>query len=66
MSYNVFIAGNSRGTCPSCSGVMEIIGNGQTFRCIDCRSAFRIIDGGYTDHELIVSRIKIKGKEATA
>lgn len=63
MIYSILIAGN-RGICPYCSGVMGIIGNGQTFRCIDCGTPFRIVKGGRVENELIIEAIGPEKEDA--
>jgi len=63
MTGEVLLAGDRLGICPACNGVVATIGNGQIFRCIDCKGIYRIIDGGPQENMLIVEFIRPKETE---
>lgn len=57
--YGIYLF-ERKAVCPNCSGMLMAIGEALRYRCIDCKSAFKIVDMGLTENEVVCEQIKRK------
>lgn len=46
--------------CPKCSGMLAATGEDLRYWCIDCKSAFKVVEEGLTDNEAVCEQIERK------
>lgn len=62
LKYNIHFFGMTA-ICPRCSGLLRNTQKIYEYRCIDCKTVFRIVDEGLTDKEAICETDTRLGEE---
>lgn len=52
MRYVVYLHSGRKAVCPKCAGML-VASNGGSYRCVDCGTAFDVLDTGSTDNEVV-------------
>lgn len=52
------IVKKSQAICPTCSGLITRMSQGDYYRCIDCRSIYKGQAAGYAEGAIVVDKVK--------
>ncbi|MDE7436776.1 MAG: hypothetical protein K2N01_13285 [Lachnospiraceae bacterium] len=52
------IVKKSQAVCPGCSGLITRMGQGDYYKCIDCRSIYKGQEAGYVEGAIVVDKVK--------
>lgn len=58
------IVKKSQAVCPTCSGLVTRMNQGDYYRCNDCRSIYKGLAAGYVEGAIIVNKVKEAKRDA--